>query len=81
MSKLIFVILSNSRTDLLPIGVFDGGIIFLNENPLNELDCESRLPDATRPEHHKFVFTHLADRRTSQRKAIESSNTCWMRRA
>ena len=45
---------SDGRVGMLR--TFDGGIVFIHEMALDELDCETALPDATAADDNEFVF-------------------------
>ena len=48
----------SENLDLFPVGVFDGGIILVNEVVLNQLDGEGGLADASSPHDNKLVLCH-----------------------
>ena len=43
---------------LFPVGVFDGGIILVDEVVLNQLDGEGGLADASSPHNNKLILCH-----------------------
>ena len=44
--------------DLLPVGVLDGGVVLLHEDPLHELHRQGGLAHPARPQHHDLVLPH-----------------------
>ena len=43
---------------LFPVRVLYGGIVFINEVVLYQLNCEGRLAHASRTNHNKLVLCH-----------------------